>query len=245
MIPVALLTVFLVVNLIEQDVIAHTPGQPECEQFNSTPRKHIDLNPLGPAQRKEILNTLLACYNVGSNVDIDEAYFRIKDWFDWQLSGLEVATLLGFNFIGRTFIHYGANVNSFAIHIAAWKGNVNMLRILLDLGGDKNLKNRGQHGWNEPPLYWAALFGQTETGALLIERGADVNKFIGSQTPLMVAAGQLKYDMVSLLLSKGARTDLRNNQGKTAEQMVLYLQSLFPGSEVHTKIINLLRNSKG
>jgi len=245
MIPVALLTVFLVVNLIEQDVIAHTPGQPECEQFNSTPRKHIDLNPLGPAQRKEILNTLLACYNVGSNVDIDEAYFRIKDWFDWQLSGLEVATLLGFNFIGRTFIHYGANVNSSAIHFATWKGNVNMLRILLDLGGDANLITPSSYLSQVPPLYWAAFFGQTEAGALLIERGADVNKFIGGQTILIVAAGQLKYDMVSLLLSKGARTDLRDNLGKTAEEVVLWLQSLSPGYEVHTKIINLLRNSKG
>ena len=243
MIPVALLTVFLVANLLEQDVVAHTPGQPECGQFNSFPRKQVDLNPLGPAQRKQILNTLLACYSVDSNVDIDGIYFRIKDWFDWQLSGIEVATLLGLNDIARSFIHDGANVNSKAIHFAAWKGNINMLRILLDLGADVYWINQRYMSY---PMHWAAFFGQTEAAALLIERGVDVNKYVGSMTPLIVAAGQLKYDTVALLLRKGARTDLRGTKGYTAESTLLELLKHSPQhSAVYTKMINLLRSSQG
>ena len=234
MIPVALLTVFLVVNLIEQDVIAHTPGQPECEQFTSTPRKHIDLNPLGPAQRKEILNTLLACYSVGSYVNIDGAYFRIKDWLDWQLSGLQVATLLGFNFIGRNFIHEGANVNGTASHLAAWKGNTNMLRILLDLGADVNWKNPG---WNETPLYWAALYGKRESAALLIERGADLNARLADGTTALATAAHFGHqNVVALLLEKGADTSFRNTRGLTAAELANELG--------YTGIANLI-NSKG
>jgi len=233
MIPVALLTVFLAVNLIEQDVIAHMPGHPECEQFYSTPRKTIDLNPLSPAQRKEILNTLLACHSM-SNVNIDGAYFRIKDWINWQLSGLQVATLLGFNFIGRNFIHEGANVNGTANHLAAWKGNTNMLRILLDLGADVNWKNPG---WNETPLYWAALYGKREAAALLIERGADLNAQISDgQSVLATAAYRGHQSVVALLLEKGADTSIRNNQGLTAAELA--------NKHYQTGMANLI-NSKG
>jgi len=243
MIPVALLTVFLVANLLEQDVVAHTPGQPECGQFNSFPRKQVDLNPLGPAQRKQILNTLLACYSVDSNVDIDGIYFRIKDWFDWQLSGIEVATLLGLNDIARSFIHDGANVNSIAIHFAAWKGNINMLRILLDLGADVNWKDSLL---KRPPMYYAVVYGQTEAAALLIERGYDVNKIMIGYTPLMLAAVHAQYDMVALLMRKGARKDLRDTWGRTAESYALELRKSIPRSAAsYSKVINLLRNSKG
>jgi len=234
MIPVALLTVFLVVNLIEQDVIAHTPGQPECEQFTITSRKTIDLNPLSPAQRKEILNTLLACNKVSSKLHIDVAYFRIKDWLDWTLNGLEVATLLGFNSISRTFIHEGANVNCTASHLAAWKGNTNMLRILLDLGADVNWKNPG---WNDTPLYWAAMIGQREAAALLIERGADLNAQISDgMTSLAYAAYRGHQSVVALLLEKGADTSIRDNQGLTAAERA--------NEQRFTGIANLI-NSKG
>jgi len=234
MIPVALLTVFLVVNLIEQDVIAHTPGQPECEQFTITSRKTIDLNPLSPAQRKEILNTLLACNKVSSKLHIDVAYFRIKDWLDWTLNGLEVATLLGFNSISRTFIHEGANVNCTASHLAAWKGNTNMLRILLDLGADVNWKNPG---WNETPLYWAALYGKRESAALLIERGADLNARLADGTTALATAAHFGHqNVVALLLEKGADTSFRNTRGLTAAELANELG--------YTGIANLI-NSKG
>ena len=234
MIPVALLTVFLAVNLIEQDVIAHTPGQPECEQFTITSRKTIDLNPLSQAQRKEILNTLLACNKVSSKLHIDVAYFRIKDWLDWTLNGLEVATLLGFNSIGRNFIHEGANVNGTASHLAAWKGNTNMLRILLDLGADVNWKNPG---WNDTPLYWAAMIGQREAAALLIERGADLNAQISDgMTSLAYAAYRGHQSVVALLLEKGADTSIRDNQGLTAAERA--------NEQRFTGIANLI-NSKG
>lgn len=234
MIPVALLTVFLVVNLLEQDVIAHTPGQPECEQFTITSRKTIDLNPLSPAQRKEKLNTLLACNKVSSKLHIDVAYFRIKDWLDWTLNGLQVATLLGFNSIGRNFIHEGANVNGTASHLAAWKGNTNMLRILLDLGADVNWKNPG---WNETPLYWAALYGKRESAALLIERGADLNARLADGTTALATAAHFGHqNVVALLLEKGADTSFRNTRGLTAAELANELG--------YTGIANLI-NSKG
>jgi ankyrin repeat protein len=59
--------------------------------------------------------------------------------------------------------------------------------------------------------HWAAIFGLTETGKILIEAKADVNCTTKSgETPLHLCAEKGKIEFVKLLLEAGARTDLRD-----------------------------------
>ena len=55
--------------------------------------------------------------------------------------------------------------------------------------------------------------------ALLLERGADVNRAaIGNHTPLHAAAENGKLDAIHVLLDYGAQVDARTAKGKTARR---------------------------
>jgi ankyrin repeat protein len=56
------------------------------------------------------------------------------------------------------------------IHLAAWKGNVNVMKFLLAHGADVNSKNG--HGWT--PLHLAAWTGSTEAVKFLLESRAQI-----------------------------------------------------------------------
>ncbi len=86
--------------------------------------------------------------------------------------------------------------------LAARKGNVGMVRRLLDKGADINAKSP----YGATPLYFAASNGHLEVVRLLLERGADVNAkeaFYGS-TALNSATAKGRAPIVKILLDKGA-----------------------------------------
>ena len=70
------------------------------------------------------------------------------------------------------------------LHCAAWKGNVDVVRILLDAGAPINDHNQNSH-WGTTPLHAAAHGNQRAVAELLLARGGDVKaKNLNGRTPL-------------------------------------------------------------
>ena len=71
-----------------------------------------------------------------------------------RLEGLSLMAELGFETSGMT-VHdgVGMNLNATPMHNAAWKGNLEMVKLLVELGADPGLR---EPSYNGTPLDWAA-----------------------------------------------------------------------------------------
>ena len=100
--------------------------------------------------------------------------------------------------------------------LAAYNGQAEATRVILDAGGDPELANdRGQ-----TPLAGAAFKGDATIAKLLLDHGAQVDGIgDGTRTALMTAAMFDRTEMVDLLLAHGADPDLRDASGKSAADM--------------------------
>lgn len=98
---------------------------------------------------------------------------------------------------------------------AAWRNDVEALSQLLD--EDPGLVEAHEEGYRRGPLYDACMDGSLEAAALLLDRGAGVNRrgHYG-KTPLMVACQGGHVGVVSLLLARGADSLLRDDDRSTA-----------------------------
>ncbi len=103
-----------------------------------------------------------------------------------------------------------------ALHLAAHFGQIEVARTLLAAGA-----NVSAHSWNgldnEPIHAAAAHRGNVAMVAALLEAGAQVNaRQHGGFTPLHVAAQNGDAELVTLLLSRGARRSLTTDKDQTA-----------------------------
>ncbi|MGQ7944269.1 ankyrin repeat domain-containing protein [Flavobacterium sp. WC2509] len=73
-------------------------------------------------------------------------------------------------------------------------------------------------GFNETitPLAKAVFKGDLQTVKKFIEYGANVNEYSNGMSPLMIAARYNKVEIITFLLSKGARKDEKDENGFTA-----------------------------
>ena len=109
------------------------------------------------------------------------------------------------------------------VTLAAELGNIEDVRVLLDLGA--NIEGRPEEiDEDNPvntPLYQASRSGHLAIAVLLIARGADVNSGfstnygVGGYTALHAAASAGYIDIVRLLLDKGAEVNKLNDYGET------------------------------
>jgi hypothetical protein len=100
------------------------------------------------------------------------------------------------------------------LHEAAKRGNINFLN---ECVGNRMSVN-GLDKAGSTPLHWAAHGGHIECVKRLLDvHNCEVNVLnkLGD-TPLHSAAWRGHADVVELLLERGARTDLKNNDSKTA-----------------------------
>jgi ankyrin repeat protein len=100
-----------------------------------------------------------------------------------------------------------------ALYVAAWKGNVEVAKLLLDRGVEIN----GRSNNGNTALIHAICVRRTEITRLLIERRAEVNvRGNNGNTALMCAARFESEEIVTLLIDRGAKVNTRSNLGYTA-----------------------------
>ncbi|CAE7828991.1 unnamed protein product [Symbiodinium sp. CCMP2456] len=100
-----------------------------------------------------------------------------------------------------------------SLMMAAAEGHAEILRLLLDAGAKKDLKDfRGRTA-----LHMAVFEGHTETVRLLVDAGADKDlRDDCGRTALILAARMARTEILSLLVNAGAEKNFRDSSGMTA-----------------------------
>jgi ankyrin repeat protein len=99
---------------------------------------------------------------------------------------------------------------------ASRSGSIDAISLLLDSGADVNLSRSSGDNWDATPLQHAILARQPAAARVLLARGADVNRAgLGSQTPLVLAAGDTDPAILKLLLAHGADPTVEDAEGAT------------------------------
>ena len=103
------------------------------------------------------------------------------------------------------------------LHAAAMIESAALMSSLIEAGADKNLANRD----GEAPLHWAAMTGTFLAVEALADAGADLDAqdARAGNTALHAAVSHDDIVLIHYLLSKNARTDVRNNDGLTALEL--------------------------
>ena len=121
-------------------------------------------------------------------------------------------SLVGCQFSGRTLLHF-----------ASGAGCLEVVAMLLGLGADPNIQDRGGHA----PLYSVANGCGGNTGAelvrTLVRAGADVNACGGvtRATALHMAARRGHVEIADALLACGAKLEARDSKGDTPLQRAI------------------------
>lgn len=125
--------------------------------------------------------------------------------------------------MARSLIARGADAKALTpngetvLHAASMIESAALMKDLIDAGADVNAANKD----GETPLQWAALTGTFLAVKALADAGADINvqDARAGNTPLHAAVSHDDIVLIHYLLSKNARTDIRNNEGLTALEL--------------------------
>ena len=111
------------------------------------------------------------------------------------------------NTVGRTPLHY-----------AAWQGNIDVLKLLLERGAHPDLVD--DQGWTQLHYAIRRLHCNEDVVQHLLDRGANPNSVNKSGwTPLHDAIRNGQKDVVQILLNAGAEPDKVNGTGETPLQL--------------------------
>jgi ankyrin repeat protein/L-ascorbate metabolism protein UlaG (beta-lactamase superfamily) len=120
----------------------------------------------------------------------------------------------------RLLVEHGAWVDdrdregTTPLHNAAWRGNLDVVRYLIEQGASINAL---MNGGGNTPLHNAASTGNIEVVRALLDAGAQVDcRTVWGATPLQWAARQGGEDVVQLLLERGADPRAVGTDGSTA-----------------------------
>ncbi|KAL8695828.1 MAG: hypothetical protein Q9224_003129, partial [Gallowayella concinna] len=149
----------------------------------------------------------------GADVNLDAEPSDDKN-DDGCITALQCAAKSGDEAIIRILIANGANLSIerqdsdfiSALHAASSNGMTDNVKVLLELGGEVNLRG-GNLG---TCLQAAATTGKVETMAALLDAGAEINEHhVGCYGSALIAAiVNTKHDAVKLLLERGADPSL-------------------------------------
>ena len=137
----------------------------------------------------------------------------------------------------RWLLNHGADANArisggyTPLHFATYNTEIECVQVLLDHNANINLQDDG----GRTPLYWTTAPAKGEhtldIAQLLLKQGADPNIY-GQSTPLHQASSRGLIEVARLLLSHGAKVNVKDKEGKTPFQVA--------ASEGHNEITKLL-----
>jgi uncharacterized protein len=152
-------------------------------------------------------------------------------------TALHLAALGGQAGSGRLLLARGLSVNDRSgtdgmtpLFFAAARGNLKVMRLLLDWQADVNILDSG----GNTALLHAAMRGRADAVRLLLKHGAKVNTPSShGWTPLMAAAWEGHTSVVKDLLKRGANANLVNSEHRSALMLA--------ESEGHQAVVRLLK----
>lgn len=108
-------------------------------------------------------------------------------------------------------------VGETALHKAAERGNIEVVRMLLEAGADVNLTTRDSEG----PLHISAYYGYLEVAKLLLDSGAKVGEKTATNgfAPIHLSVYKRHLSVTELLAGRGANVCDRTDDGRTAITM--------------------------
>ena len=123
-------------------------------------------------------------------------------------------------------LNHGADVNvkttyqeQTLLHSAVERSDAEMVKRLVDLGAELDVKDNDTLNGPKSPLQMAVAFEDIESTKVLIKNGANVNLMfsegIGGNSPLHLAVMTGNMDMILLLLNHGADVNAKEVSGKT------------------------------
>ena len=102
------------------------------------------------------------------------------------------------------------------LHFAAERGHAPVVSLLLDAGWSLEARTR----LGDTPLRWAVAWGNLEAAKCLLLRGANIDTQSDNKwTPLHEASYRGYTEIIKTLLLCGANQQIRNYQGKAAEDL--------------------------
>ena len=103
------------------------------------------------------------------------------------------------------------------LYIAEKYGKISTIELLLKIGADPNVKDVN----NKTVFHIAARFGHLNVMSVLLEKDSRESNTQGidGMTPLHIAVKYGKTLMVELLLKRGADPNVKNAEGRTADQL--------------------------
>jgi ankyrin repeat protein len=117
-------------------------------------------------------------------------------------------------------VHARAPDDFTPLHLAAFFGHPDGVRVLLEAGADTEAETTNSFVRAVRPLHSAAANRDVECCRLLLDAGADVNAMQADGfTPLMEAAQAGDLTLARLLLDAGADPKTRSADGTTAETL--------------------------
>ncbi|KAJ3117476.1 Histone-lysine N-methyltransferase ehmt1 [Nowakowskiella sp. JEL0407] len=119
----------------------------------------------------------------------------------------------------KYFLSMDAEFTSYALKFAIINNHIEIVKILLQSGADID---GTCDGWT--PLHHAAHIGRIECVTLLLDFGTkaiNAKTTEGGHTPLVLATSRY-YEVMKLLLEKGAEIDMENDDGETPLLLASY-----------------------
>ncbi|XP_004602631.2 transient receptor potential cation channel subfamily A member 1 [Sorex araneus] len=109
-----------------------------------------------------------------------------------------------------------------ALHFAATQGATEIVKLMISsYSGNIDIVN-AVDGNQETLLHRASLFDHHELAEYLISMGADINAIdCEGRSPLLLATTSASWNVVNLLLSKGAQVDIKDNFGRNFLHMIV------------------------